>query len=138
MWYSAPATAAETEALRQADYVYFTAPGLADGQTCTLSVNGQSVGTAQATEELGAFGGMAGGGNRPGKPGGGNFDAQNMPQMPEGDFDPENMPQPPEGEFDPENRPQPPDGNFGSRPQRPGGTDGQTGATPDADGEKEA
>ena len=129
---------AETEALRQADYVYFTAPGLADGQTCTLSVNGQSVGTAQATEELGAFGGMAGGGNRPGKPGGGNFDAQNMPQMPEGDFDPENMPQPPEGEFDPENRPQPPDGNFGSRPQRPGGTDGQTGATPDADGEKEA
>ena len=129
---------AETEALRQADYVYFTAPELADGQTCTLSVNGQSVGTAQATEELGAFGGMAGGGNRPGKPGGGNFDAQNMPQMPEGDFDPENMPQPPEGEFDPENRPQPPDGNFGSRPQRPGGTDGQTGATPDADGEKEA
>lgn len=130
---------AEAEAPRQADYVFFSSPELTDGQSCSLSINDQSVGTAAATSELSAFGGIpdvGGGGNQPQMPGGGDFDPNNLPNG--GDFDPDNMPQPPEGEFDPENRPQPPDGNFGSRPQRPGGTDGQTGATPDADGEKEA
>ncbi len=122
---------AEAEAPRQADYVFFTAPSLTDGQSCSLSVNSQSVGTAAATSELSAVGGIpdvGGNGGQPQMPG--NFDPNNMPDggsfdpnnLPE-DFDPNNMPQRPDGgDFDPNSMPQrPDDGDFdpNSMPQRP-------------------
>ncbi len=152
---------AEAEAQRAADYVFFSSPDLADGESYTLSVNGSEALTATAGSETGAAGmggfGQGGqGGNRPQMPDGEDFDPDNMPQMPDGeDFDPDNMPQMPNGEaFDSDNMPQLPDGAFdeGSRPQRPdggfgqggprrpdgdfgtGGTDGQSGATPDTGG----
>ena len=143
---------AEAEAPRQADYVFFSSPELTDGQSCSLSINDQSVGTAAATSELSAFGGIpdvGGEGNQPQMPGGGDFDPNNlpnggdfdpdnMPQMPDGDFDPNNMPQRPDGDFDPgnmpnggdfdpDNMPQMPDGGTfdpGNRPQRPDGGQG--------------
>ena len=135
---------AEFEARRQTDYVFFTAPSLTDGQSCSLNVNGQSVGTAAATGELSAVGGIpdvGGAGNQPQMPGG-DFDPDNMPDG--GDFDPSNLPDGgdydpnnmPNGEsFDPNNMPQRPDGNFdpsnlpedfdpGNMPQRPDGAQG--------------
>ena len=140
---------AEAEAPRQADYVFFSSPELTDGQSCSLSVNDQSVGTAAATSELSAFGGIpdvGGAGNQPQMPGG-DFDPNNMPNG--GDFDPDDMPQMPDGgDFDPDNMPQMPDGGTfdpGNRPQRPdggrpgqGGTDAQSGATSDGGTGKDA
>ena len=142
------AVLAEAEAPRTADYVYFSSPGLTEGQTCALSVNGRSVCTAAATTELSAVGGIPDMGGKGGKPQmpDGDFNPDNMPQMPDGEFDPDSMPQRPDGEFDPGNMPQRPDGDFdpgnmpqrpdgefnpGDRPQMPGG-DGQTDAAPDA------
>ena len=51
-------TLAEAEALREGNYVYFTSPDLVSGETYTLNINGQSKGTATATDELSAFGGL--------------------------------------------------------------------------------
>ena len=118
-------TLAEAEAARQADYVYYSSPSLTDGQNCILNVNGQSVGTAAATSELSAVGGIPDmGGGTGNMPNGGNFDPGNMPQKPDGDFDPDNMPQMPDGgNFDPGNMPQMPGGDFDpdNMPQMPGG-----------------
>ena len=122
------AVLAEAEAKRSADYVFYSDASLADGGTYSLNINGTAVGTAEATDELSAFGGLPdmdnpGGGNRPEMPDSGNVDSGNMPQRPDGDFDPDNMPQRPDGDFDPNNMSQPPDGNFnpGNMPQRPDG-----------------
>ena len=122
------AVLAEAEAKRGADYVFYSNASLADGGTYSLNVNGTAVGTAEATDELSAFGGLPdmgdpGGGSRPEMPDNGNFDPNNMPQRPDGDFDPNNMPQRPDEDFDPNNMPQRPDGDFdpNNMPQLPDG-----------------
>ena len=140
---------AEAEAPRAADYVFFSSPALTDGESCTLSVNGAEAAAAEAGTETGAAGFGPGGqggrpqmpdgefdpDNMPQMPGGGEFDPDNMPQMPEGEFDPDNMPQMPDGEFDPADRPEPPEGGFGpgNGPRMPGGGPGPGGAGQDGE-----
>ena len=114
---------AETEALRAADYVFYSSAALESERTYTLRVGGKEVLTARATAEGSSFTGLPDmdGGFRDGKDGRDGQRPEGMPEMPNGE--------PPEG-FDPSagfdgERPEPPEG-FAGRPGGPGGfQDGQ-------------
>ena len=135
---------AETEALRAADYVFYSSAALESGRTYTLRVGGEAVLTAAATAEGSSFtglpdveggpGGFGGkGGQRP--EGFSGQRPEGMPEMPEGEM-PEGF-EPPEG-FNGE-RPELPEGmeppeGFGGRPGGPGG---QPPERPGASGENQ-